>query len=68
MQAATIAAFGDVDVLNFGESSTPAPRLGHVLITIEAVGPCRRPATSHLRRMRPAARPNLNCVGASNVP
>ena len=38
MQAATIAAFGDVDVLNFGEVPTPSPKAGHVLIKIEAVG------------------------------
>jgi NADPH2:quinone reductase len=38
MQAATIAAFGDADVLNFGEVPTPSPKVGHVLIRIEAVG------------------------------
>jgi NADPH:quinone reductase len=38
MQAVTIAAFGDVDVLNFGEVPTPSPKAGHVLIRIEAVG------------------------------
>jgi NADPH:quinone reductase len=38
MQAATIAAFGDADVLNFGEVPTPSPKAGHVLIRIEAVG------------------------------
>jgi NADPH2:quinone reductase len=38
MQAATIAAFGDIDVLNFVEVPTPSPKAGHVLIKIEAVG------------------------------
>src|SRR5215468_3304248 len=38
MQAATIAAFGDIDVLNFAEVPTPAPRAGHVLVKVEAVG------------------------------
>ena len=38
MQAATIAAFGDADVLTFGEVPTPSPKAGHVLIKIEAVG------------------------------
>src|SRR5262245_29264514 len=38
MQAATVAAFGDIDVLNFGEVPTPLPKAGHVLIRIEAVG------------------------------
>ena len=38
MQAATIAAFGDADVLNFGEVPTPSPKTGLVLIRIEAVG------------------------------
>ena len=38
MQAATITAFGDVDVLNFGEVPTPSPKAGHVLIKIMAVG------------------------------
>jgi NADPH:quinone reductase len=38
MQAATITAFGDIDVLSFGEVPTPSPRPGHVLIRIEAVG------------------------------
>ena len=37
MQAATIAAFGDLNVLNFGEVPTPSPKSGHVLIKIEAV-------------------------------
>jgi NADPH:quinone reductase-like Zn-dependent oxidoreductase len=38
MQAATIAAFGDLNVLNFGEAPTPPPKSHHVLIKIEAVG------------------------------
>jgi NADPH:quinone reductase len=38
MQAATITAFGDADVLSFGEVPTPSPRAGHVLVRIEAVG------------------------------
>lgn len=38
MQAATISAFGDIDVLDFNEVPTPAPRPGHVLIKVEAVG------------------------------
>jgi NADPH:quinone reductase-like Zn-dependent oxidoreductase len=38
VQAATITAFGDVDVLNFGEVPTPSPKAGHVLIKIMAVG------------------------------
>jgi hypothetical protein len=66
MQASTTAAFGDVDVLNFG-ISTPSPKLSHVLITsrpsVRAVGRDVSPLP-----MRPAARPNLNRIGASNVP
>jgi NADPH2:quinone reductase len=38
MQAATIATFGDADVLNFGEVPTPSPKDGHVLLRVEAVG------------------------------
>src|SRR5262245_38930221 len=38
MQATTIAAFGDADVLNFADVPTPSPKAGHVLIKIEAVG------------------------------
>jgi NADPH:quinone reductase-like Zn-dependent oxidoreductase len=38
MQAVTITAFGDVDVLNFGEVAIPSPKSGHVLVKIEAVG------------------------------
>jgi NADPH:quinone reductase len=38
MRAVTLAAFGDLDVLNFGEVPTPSPKSGHVLIKIEAVG------------------------------
>ena len=38
MQAATIAAFGDVDVLSFGDVPTPSPKSGHVLIKVDAVG------------------------------
>jgi NADPH:quinone reductase-like Zn-dependent oxidoreductase len=38
MQAATIAAFGDIDVLDFGEIPTPSPKAHHVLIKIAAVG------------------------------
>src|SRR4051812_12073179 len=38
MLAATIATFGDADVLNFGEVPTPLPKPGHVLIKIAAVG------------------------------
>ena len=38
MQAATIAAFGDIDVLNFGEVPTPSPKAHHVLVRVEAVG------------------------------
>jgi NADPH:quinone reductase-like Zn-dependent oxidoreductase len=38
MQAATITAFGDVDVLEFGEVRTPVARAGHVLVRVEAVG------------------------------
>jgi hypothetical protein len=30
MQAATIAAFSDLNVLNFGEVPTPSPKSGHV--------------------------------------
>jgi len=53
MQAGTTAAFGDVDVLNFGVS-TSSPKLSHVLIT-------SRPSVCAVRRdvsplpMRPAA-------------
>ena len=39
MQAGATAAFGDVDVLNFGVST---PKLSHSH-HIEALGPCRRP-------------------------
>src|SRR6476469_4179440 len=35
---ATIATFGDADVLNFGDVPTPVPKAAHVLIKIEAVG------------------------------
>ena len=38
MQAATMTAFGDIDVLEFGEVPTPAPKPGHVLVRVEAVG------------------------------
>src|SRR5262245_12904638 len=38
MQAATINAFGEVDVLSFGEVPTPSPKPGHVLVKVEAVG------------------------------
>jgi hypothetical protein len=31
MRAAAIAAFGDVDVPNFGEVPTPSPKSGHLL-------------------------------------
>ena len=36
MQAATIAAFGDIDVLDFGEVPTPSPKAHHVLIKIDS--------------------------------
>jgi len=38
MQAATIATFGDLNVLNFGEVPTPSPKAGHALIKMGAVG------------------------------
>ena len=38
MQAATITAFGDVDVLSFADVPTPSPRAYHLLIKVEAVG------------------------------
>ena len=38
MEAATIADFGDVDVLDFREVPTPSPKAGHVLLKIDAVG------------------------------
>src|SRR5689334_20548315 len=38
MQAATISAFGEIDVLEFGEVPTPSPRAGNVLIKVDAVG------------------------------
>jgi NADPH2:quinone reductase len=38
MKAATIHAFGDIDVLNFEDVPTPKPRPGHVLIRVSAVG------------------------------
>lgn len=38
MQAALFNSFGDIDVLHFGEVPTPAPRPGHVLIRVDAVG------------------------------
>ena len=38
MQAAMISGFGEIDVLDFGEVSTPSPKPGHVLVKVEAVG------------------------------
>jgi NADPH2:quinone reductase len=38
MQAVTINEFGNIDVLEFGEVATPAPKSGHVLIKVDAVG------------------------------
>src|SRR6185369_6740803 len=38
MQAITIPAFGDTDVLTFGEVPTPEPKAGHVLVRVDAVG------------------------------
>jgi NADPH2:quinone reductase len=38
MHAATITAFGDIDVLNFAEVPMPSLKSGNVLIKIEAVG------------------------------
>jgi NADPH2:quinone reductase len=38
MKAATMSAFGDIDVLQFGDVPTPAPKPGHVLVKVEAVG------------------------------
>ena len=38
MQAVTISAFGDVDVLEFGDVPMPLPKAGHVLIKVAAVG------------------------------
>jgi NADPH:quinone reductase-like Zn-dependent oxidoreductase len=38
MQAATISAFGEIDVLEFGEVPTPSPSAGNVLIRVNAVG------------------------------
>ena len=38
MQAVTIPAFGDADVLTFGEVPTPEPKAGHVLVRVDAVG------------------------------
>jgi len=38
MQASAISAFGDIDVLTFGEIPTPSPRAGYVLVKVEAVG------------------------------
>lgn len=38
MQAAAMTAFGDIDVLQFGEVPTPSPKPGHVLVKVEAVG------------------------------
>ena len=38
MQAATMTAFGDIDVLTFSEVAVPAPRPGYVLIKVAAVG------------------------------
>jgi hypothetical protein len=32
MQAVTIVAFGDIDVLSFGEVLTPYPKANHLLI------------------------------------
>lgn len=38
MQAAAMTAFGDIDVLQFGEVPTPSPKPGHVLVKVDAVG------------------------------
>ena len=38
MQAATIAHFGDIDVLEFGDVPTPSPKAHHLLVRVEAVG------------------------------
>lgn len=38
MQAVAISAFGNIDVLNFGEVPTPSPKANHVLIKVDAVG------------------------------
>jgi NADPH:quinone reductase-like Zn-dependent oxidoreductase len=38
MQAMTIKAFGDVDVLDAQEMPIPKPRPGHVLVKVDAVG------------------------------
>ena len=49
MRAVTLAAFGDLDVLNFGEVPTPSPKSGHVLIRSGPSVRARRP-----RRFAPA--------------
>jgi NADPH:quinone reductase-like Zn-dependent oxidoreductase len=38
MKAVTIAAFGDAEVLTYGEVQTPEPKAGHVLVKVEAAG------------------------------
>jgi NADPH:quinone reductase-like Zn-dependent oxidoreductase len=38
MQAVTLSAFGDPEVLEFGEVPTPDVRPGHVLVRVEAAG------------------------------
>jgi NADPH:quinone reductase len=38
MHAAAIAAFGDIDVLEYVEVPTPSPRAGYVLVRVDAVG------------------------------
>ena len=38
MQAVTLAAFGDVDVLTFGDVPAPNPKPGHVVVRVDAAG------------------------------
>jgi len=80
VQAATITALGDIDVLNFSEVPKPSPKAGHVLIKIATVGTnaspgpasrrlCTRSVSSGIvepRNDQPPAASELN--GVSNVP
>ncbi len=38
MKAVTIAAFGDAEVLTYGEIQSPEPKAGHVVVKVDAAG------------------------------
>ena len=56
MLAATMAAFGDIHVLDFGEVPTPSPKPGHVLIKVAAVGAELLRHVGQVRRRQPLDR------------